>query len=160
VHSSIHTLMRKVTRAIPVPGTPYTVTPNDTLVASPIMSHMSASHFASPQTWDPHRWTRHPETTAADMDPDPDDAVDYGYGTTSKGTSSPYLPFGAGRHRCIGEKFAYLNLATIILTMVRNLELATLDGTSRVPATDYTSLFSRPVPSAEIRWERRVLGPL
>ncbi|KAI0876674.1 14-alpha sterol demethylase Cyp51A [Hypoxylon argillaceum] len=127
VHSSIHhTLMRKVTRAIPVPDTPYTIEPNTVLIASPIMSHMSASHFPSPETWDPHR----------------------------KGTGSPYLPFGAGRHRCIGEKFAYLNLAT---TVVRNLRLATLDGTERVPATDYTSLFSRPVPSAEIRWERRVV---
>lgn len=156
MHSSIHTLMRKVTRAIPVPDTSYTIEPNTVLIASPIMSHMSASHFPSPETWDPHRWTEAPlpdgpDPTAA---ADPSDAVDYGYGPTSKGTGSPYLPFGAGRHRCIGEKFAYLNLAT---TVVRNLRLATLDGTERVPATDYTSLFSRPVPSAEIRWERRVV---
>ncbi|KAJ8126254.1 hypothetical protein O1611_g7383 [Lasiodiplodia mahajangana] len=151
VHSSIHTIMRKATRPIPVPNTPYIIAPNSILIASPIMSHMSPSHFPSPQTWDPHRWTH--EHSGA-LDPN-DDVVDYGYGATSKGTSNPYLPFGAGRHRCIGEKFAYLNLATIILTLVRNLKLKTLDGTATVPATDYTSLFSRPVPSAEILWERR-----
>ncbi|KAI0103783.1 cytochrome P450 [Nemania sp. FL0031] len=151
VHSSIHTIMRKATRAIPVPNTPYIVTPNSILIASPIMSHMSATHFPSPQTWDPYRWT-HDYLNAPDSN---EDVVDYGYGATSKGTNSPYLPFGAGRHRCIGEKFAYLNLATITLTLVRNLRLKTLDGMATVPDTDYTSLFSRPVPSAQIRWERR-----
>ncbi len=30
--------------------------------------------------------------------------VDYGFGAVSKGTESPYQPFGAGRHRCIGEQ--------------------------------------------------------
>ncbi|KAI1121554.1 14-alpha sterol demethylase Cyp51A [Nemania abortiva] len=156
VHSSIHTIMRKAMQPIAVPNTPYVIARNSILIASPIMSHMSASHFPSPQTWDPYRWTRDHRLGAPD--PSSDDVVDYGYGTTSKGTSSPYLPFGAGRHRCIGEKFAYLNLATIVLTLVRRLKLATLDGTATVPATDYTSLFSRPVPSAEVRWEHRVLG--
>jgi sterol 14-demethylase len=29
--------------------------------------------------------------------------IDYGFGMVSKGTESPYQPFGAGRHRCIGR---------------------------------------------------------
>ncbi|GAW11862.1 hypothetical protein ANO14919_012150 [Xylariales sp. No.14919] len=150
VHSSIHTLMRKVMRPIVVPRSDYVITPDKVLVSSPIMSHMSSEHFPNPNVWDPHRWDNY------DIE-DGDDIVDYGYGATSKGTKSPYLPFGAGRHRCIGEKFAYLNLSTIIITIVRNLKLKTLDGTSSVPPTDYTSLFSRPVQSAEILWERRRL---
>lgn len=28
---------------------------------------------------------------------------DFGWGVISTGASSPYLPFGAGRHRCIGS---------------------------------------------------------
>ncbi|KAI1306663.1 cytochrome P450 [Xylaria venustula] len=154
VHSSIHSLMRKVMQPIAVPGTDYVITPDKTLVASPIVSHMSTEHFRDPDRWDPHRWDGQQHADAND----PDDIVDYGYGATSKGTRSPYLPFGAGRHRCIGEKFAYLNLATIILTIVRNLKLRTLDGTASVPPTDYTSLFSRPVQSAEVLWERRQPG--
>ncbi|KAI1277733.1 cytochrome P450 [Xylaria sp. FL0933] len=173
LHSSIHTLMRKVKRALPVPGTDYVITPDKVLVSSPIMSHMSAAHFADPEVWDPHRWENNDQRINASLLPTDDstlttnntntttigdgdeDIVDYGYGATRKGTKSPYLPFGAGRHRCIGEKFAYLNLATIILTIVRNLKLRTVDGTASVPPTDYTSLFSRPVQSAEILWERR-----
>ncbi|GAP88928.1 putative cytochrome P450 14-alpha sterol demethylase [Rosellinia necatrix] len=166
VHPSIHSLMRKVTRAMAVPGTDYVVGPGRTLVASPVVSHLSAAHFARPEEWDPHRWEDGPASASAstaDADADADDAVDYGYGVTSKGTRSPYLPFGAGRHRCIGERFAYLNLATIVLAVVRTLRLRTLDdgagagaGAGTVPPTDYSSLFSRPAQSAEIGWERRV----
>ncbi|KAK5635991.1 hypothetical protein RRF57_011703 [Xylaria bambusicola] len=149
VHSSIHSIMRKVVRPIAVPGTDYVITPDKVLVSSPIVSHMSPEHFVDPERWDPHRWDHHIEVA------DADDVVDYGYGVTSKGTKSPYLPFGAGRHRCIGEKFAYLNLATIIVTIVRNMKLRTVDGSDAVPPTDYSSLFSRPVQSCEILWERR-----
>ncbi|KAJ3572225.1 hypothetical protein NPX13_g5117 [Xylaria arbuscula] len=148
VHSSIHSIMRKVMRPIPLPGTDYVITPDKVLVSSPIMSHMSPEHFPDPERWNPHRWDNHVEVA--------DEVVDYGYGATTKGTRSSYLPFGAGRHRCIGEQFAYLNLATIVLTIVRNLKLRTLDGSAGVPPTDYTSLFSRPMPSAEILWERRL----
>ncbi|PIG89905.1 cytochrome P450 [Aspergillus arachidicola] len=100
--------------------------------------------------WDPHRWE-----TQAPKENDQDDIVDYGYGAMSKGTSSPSLPFGAGRHRCIGEKFAYLNLAVIVATMVRHLRFSNLDGHTGVPDTDYSSLFWGPMKPARIPWERR-----
>ncbi len=44
---------------------------------------------------------------------------DFGFGMISTGANSPYLPFGAGRHRCIGEQFAYLQIGVIIATFVR-----------------------------------------
>lgn len=149
VHSSIHSLMRKVMNPMPIPGTDYVVTPDKVLVASPIATHMSEAYFPDANVWDPHRWDDRAE------DEDETDVVDYGYGAVSKGTRSPYLPFGAGRHRCIGEKFAYVNLCTIVLTLVREFRFSTVDGGSGVPPTDYTSLFSRPTQPWEVRWERR-----
>lgn len=148
VHSSIHSIMRKVMRPTPVPKTDYVIRPDKVLVSSPIMSHMSEEHFSNAHVWDPHRWEIMSTEEKGDM-------VDYGYGQVSKGTKSPYLPFGAGRHRCIGEKFAYMNLCTIIATLVRNMKFTTVDGRSAVPPTDYTSLFSRPMQPSTIRWERR-----
>jgi len=62
--------------------------------------------------------------------------IDYGFGMVSKGTESPYQPFGAGRHRCIGESFAYVQLGSIIATVVRNLELRLPAGRS-VPQHNY-----------------------
>ncbi|TLD13613.1 uncharacterized protein PgNI_02936 [Pyricularia grisea] len=149
VHSSIHSIMRKVKRPMRIPGSDYVVTPGKVLVSSPIVTHLDEEHFRDAMAWDPHRWE---EDDAVEAD---DEIVDYGYGATSKGTKSPYLPFGAGRHRCIGEKFAYLNLATIVSTLVRNFKFSTLDGMATVPPTDYTSLFSRPMQPAVVRWERR-----
>ena len=151
VHSSIHSLMRKVKNRMAVPGSDYVVHPGSVLVASPIVTHLDEAYFADALTWDPHRWVG----SNPDGEEEAEDMVDYGYGVVSKGTRSPYLPFGAGRHRCIGEKFAYVNLVTIISTMVRHFRFSTVDGGSGVPPTDYTSLFSRPTQPAEIRWERR-----
>ncbi|KAK2615854.1 hypothetical protein N8I77_002579 [Diaporthe amygdali] len=150
VHSSIHSIMRKVMKPLAVPKTDYVVTPDHVMVASPIVSHMSEENFPNAHVWDPHRW----ETRVEEVDTD-EGMVDYGYGAVSKGIKSPYLPFGVGRHRCIGEKFAYVNLCTIIGTFVRNFKFSTLDGKCHVPPTDYASLFSRPEAPAAIRWERR-----
>ncbi|KAF5620562.1 cytochrome P450 monooxygenase family 51 (sterol 14-demethylase) [Fusarium sp. NRRL 52700] len=126
-HSNIHSILRKIKRPVQAPGSPCTITTDKVLLASP-----------TPQ-----------EEAVAD------EVIDYGYGAVSNGTKSPYLPFGAGRYRCIGEKFAYVNLGVIVATLVRDFRLSTLDGKPGIPATDYTSLFSRPVQPAYIKWERR-----
>jgi sterol 14alpha-demethylase len=81
--------------------------------------------------------------------------VDYGFGLVSKTATSPYLPFGLGRHRCVGEPYAYAQLGAILATMVRLLEWEQVDPTAPVPATDYSSMFSRPMNPAVIRWRRR-----
>lgn len=149
LNSSIHSLMRKVKNPLPIPGTPYVVPTSHILLTAPGVTALSDEYFPNAMTWDPHRWeTQTPREETEDI-------VDYGYGSMSKGTSSPYLPFGAGRHRCIGERFAYLNLAVIVATMVRHMRLFNVEGKTGVPDTDYTSLFSGPMKPARIRWERR-----
>ena len=150
LHSSIHSLMRKVKNPLPVPGTPYVIPTSHVLLASPGVTALSDEYFPNANRWDPYRW----ETQTAKED-DEDEVVDYGYGTVTKGTSSPYLPFGAGRHRCIGEKFAYVNLVVIVATMVRHIRLFNVDGKKGVPATDYSSLFSGPMKPTLVGWERR-----
>ncbi|KAJ5661959.1 Cytochrome P450 [Penicillium maclennaniae] len=54
-----------------------------------------------------------------------------------------------------GEKFAYLNLTVIVATLVREFRFFNPEGRAGVPETDYSSLFSRPVQPAAVRWERR-----
>ena len=149
VHSSIHSVMRKVKKPIPVPGTSFVVQADKVLLASPLVTALDEEFFPNAKQWDPHRWE-----SRADKDGEDDDD-EGGDVPISKGSRSPYLPFGAGRHRCIGEKFAYLNLSVIVATMVREFRFYTLDGKKTVPRTDYTSLFSRPVQPAMARWERR-----
>lgn len=152
LHGSIHSIMRKVMNPMPVPGTHYVIPPTHVLLASPSITAFDPQYFPDPQNWNPHRWDSRKEEEDEDGD-----MIDYGYGMTSKGTRSPYLPFGAGRHRCIGEKFAYLNLGVIVSTLVRNFKFENMEGRKGVPGTDYSSLFSKPMMPATIRWTRRDL---
>ncbi|KAE8354520.1 cytochrome P450 [Aspergillus coremiiformis] len=149
LHLSIHSIMRKAMNPLPVPGTPYVVPEGHVLLASPGVTGLSDEYFPNASRWDPHRWENRVE------EENDEDMIDYGYGIVSKGTSSPYLPFGAGRHRCIGEKFAYVNLTVIVATIVRHMKLFNVDGRKGVPATDYASMFSGPMKPAVIGWERR-----
>lgn len=127
----------------------------------------SDQYFPNAELWDPHRWE-----SMADPKDEERERMDYGYGLVSTGADSTYLPFGAGRHRCIGEQFAYLQLSIVLIVMVREFRLRNEDGKEGVVATDYSvsgrfvpvmrfwltfvqSLFSRPMEPARVKWGRR-----
>lgn len=161
LHSPIHSIMRKVKQPMPIEGTPYIIPSNYVLLAAPGVTSRVPEYFPEPDLWEPHRWDTEssnkyeslkPVIAAADEE---EEKFDYGYGLVSKGASSPYLPFGAGRHRCIGEQFAYVQLQTILAEMVRNFKFSNVDGKKGVVDTDYSSLFSRPMNPAVVQWERR-----
>ena len=153
LHGSIHSILRKVKNTLPVPGTPYVVGTDKVLLSSPMVTATSDDFFPDAQSWNPHRWDEAQDEAEAAAD-----IVDYGYGAVSAGTRSPYLPFGAGRHRCIGEKFAYLNLGIIVAVVTRHFMLSTMDGRQGqgvVPPTDHSSMFARPQQPSFVRWIRR-----
>lgn len=161
MHAPIHSILRKVTSPMNVAGTKYVIPPTHNLMAAPGVSGNDPSYFPEPQLWEPHRWDAgSPLAPIFQVKAEEDEEkVDYGYGLISKGASSPYLPFGAGRHRCIGEQFAYLQLQTITANVVRQFKLRTTDGsTGKVPGTDYSSLFSRALEPANIVWEKREMA--
>lgn len=154
LHTPIHSIMRKVKSPMPISGTKYVIPTSHILMASPGCTSRDAEFFPNPMYWNPHRWDAgsggvigHNEAT--------EETYDYGYGLISKGASSPYLPFGAGRHRCIGEQFANVQLTTIMATIVRHFKFRNLDGSTKVIGTDYASLFTRPLTPAMVEWERR-----
>lgn len=154
LHGSIHSILRKVKKPLHIPGSPYVVGTDKVLLASPMVTAVSNEFFPDAKSWNPHRWDE-PQQGDDTVD-DTAEMIDYGYGAVFKGTKSPYIPFGAGRHRCIGEKFAYLNLGVIVATIVREFKLHTMDGREGiVPPTDNTSMFARPPQPSFIRWTRR-----
>lgn len=167
LHSPIHSIMRAVKSPMAVEGTPYVIPPTHTLMAAPGVTSRVAGYFPEPMLWEPHRWdAENVEPTKdnkyASLRPiiapstsEEEEKTDYGYGLVSKGAGSPYLPFGAGRHRCIGEQFAYVQLQTILAIMVRIFKFKNPDGVEGVVGTDYSSLFSRPLAPAVVQWERR-----
>ncbi|KAF2134163.1 lanosterol 14-alpha-demethylase [Dothidotthia symphoricarpi CBS 119687] len=156
IHAPIHSIMRKVKQPLVVDGTNYTVPTSHTLMSSPGFSAQLDTHFVNPAVWDPHRWDA--DASFEEVVNKDEENIDYGWGVVSKGTNSPYLPFGAGRHRCIGEQFAYLQLQTILVAFVREFKMRNPGGSKDIVGTDYSSLFSRPLSPAVVEWERRSKG--
>nr|APL96696.1 CYP51 [Parastagonospora nodorum] len=154
IHAPIHSIMRTVKSPIVVEGTNYVIPTSHNLMSSPGYSALLDSYFVNAATWDPHRWDAG-QHNYDEAENDDDEKIDYGWGVVSKGTNSPYLPFGAGRHRCIGEQFAYLQLQTILVAFVREFKFRNVNGSKDIVGTDYTSLFSRPLAPGTVEWERR-----
>lgn len=171
IHAPIHSIIRAVKNPMPVEGTRYVIPPSHNVLSSPGVSARLPEHFPKPMEWDPHRWDAPSTVSAGD-----EEQIDYGYGLVNKGTNSPYLPFGAGRHRCIGEQFAYVQLGTITAALVRMFKLRNLPGVEGVPDTDFSvsascqqsiresdrltysqSLFSKPLGHSVVEYEKRAV---
>lgn len=149
MHMPLHSIFRKVKNNLVVPNTSYVVPKGHYVLVAPGYSHMSDKWFPNANDFNPHRWTEMENSNSQD-----DDGVDYGFGKVTKGVASPYLPFGGGRHRCIGEQFAYVQLGTILASYVYNIKWKYEKGAS-LPPVDYQSMVTLPMEPAEISWEKR-----
>lgn len=145
-HAPIHSIYRKVISPITVP--PSLASPSETssyiiptshyMLAAPGVSAMDPRIWPDAETWNPSRWTDEKGAGAEASELyTGGEQVDYGYGVVSKGTESPYQPFGAGRHRCVGEQFAYMQLSVIISYIVREFTLRLETPGREFPKTDY-----------------------
>ncbi|PUU75308.1 cytochrome P450 [Tuber borchii] len=148
IHPPLHSILRKVKSPMHIDGTNWVVPKGHYLLAAPGVSSMDEKYFKNPLAFDPSRWEGQKAEEEAEK-------FDFGFGLISKGTASPYLPFGAGRHRCIGEQFANVQLMTIMATFVRNFEIQRPGGGSDVPAPDYSSMIALPAPPSIIEWVKR-----
>ena len=133
LHPPIHSIMRKVKNPLPIEGTNWVVPSTHVLLATPATMGKSDPYFPDAEKWDPRRWEHIPDPKDQEQE-----KMDYGYGLVSTGADSTYLPFGAGRHRCIGEQFANIQLAVIVIMMVRHFRLKNLEGRTGLVETDYS----------------------
>jgi sterol 14-demethylase len=133
LHPPIHSIMRKVKTPLPIQGTNWVVPPSHVLLAAPATMGKSDEYFPNADTWDPHRWEH-----MVDPKDQEREKMDYGYGLVSTGADSTYLPFGAGRHRCIGEQFAYVQITVVVSMIVRHFKLRNMEEKTDLVATDYS----------------------
>lgn len=156
LHMPLHSIFRLVTRDLPVPDTKFVVPKGHHVLVSPGFAMTNEKYFPKANEYQPHRWDQLSgsgggfASSAPGSIDDHSETVDYGFGKISKGVSSPYLPFGGGRHRCIGEQFAYVQLGTLLCTYIQNFT-----WTSKCPEVDYTSMVTLPIHPAEIVWKKR-----
>lgn len=150
LHHPLHSLFRKVTRDMPVPNTSYVVPKGHHVLVSPGYCHLQDEFFPNAKKFNPHRWDNDAASSYASSE-----KVDYGFGSISKGVSSPYLPFGGGRHRCIGEHFAYCQLGTIFSNFIRTMTWKYADPSKGVPTPDFQSMVTLPLHPADLEWQLR-----
>ncbi|KAF9915380.1 Lanosterol 14-alpha-demethylase [Lobosporangium transversale] len=140
-------ILRKVLRPITFPGTDYVIPKGNYIAASPIATQVDEQYYKDATKFDPHRW----ETI---VEEETGETVDYGFGKIAGGGArNPSLPFGAGRHRCIGEAFAYVQLKAVISTFVRMYDLSLTE--KGMPGSDFTKMFVQPVLPVEINYTPR-----
>lgn len=152
LHSPLHSIFRKVMNPLPVPETKYIVPRGHYVLVAPGYTMMSEQYFKNSEHFEPKRW-EDPNAVPDKSANGSTESVDYGFGAVSKGVSSPYLPFGGGRHRCIGEQFAYVQLGTILSCFVREFKWALID---KLPDVDYESMITVPKePQDRIKWIKR-----
>ncbi|CUS23771.1 LAQU0S11e03928g1_1 [Lachancea quebecensis] len=150
MHHPLHSIFRRVERNLSVPNTPYVIPRGHFVLVSPGYCHLQDEFFPKANTFDPHRWDNDYQSSYATGE-----EVDYGFGKISKGVSSPYLPFGGGRHRCIGEHFAYCQLGVILSTYIRTVKWKFTPNMHGVPKPDFQSMVTLPLCPAEVEWEKR-----
>ncbi|KAE9390697.1 cytochrome P450 [Gymnopus androsaceus JB14] len=164
VHPPIHSIMRAVRDDIPIPPTlaapnsksegTYIVPKGHVVLASPLFVQMDPAIWKNANKWEPSRWND-PEGVAMmvlkEYTDEGSEKIDFGFGAVSKGTDSPYQPFGAGRHRYIGEQFAYLQLGTILSTLIRKMEFKI---PTVVPEHNYHTMITMPKTPRDVHYRR------
>ena len=82
-----------------------------------------------------HALHRDPELFPDPLAFDPDRWLDDGLPSLSNGA---FLPFGAGKHKCIGDRFAQAELTTAIATLTRSWRLELVPGQTVRPVARAT----------------------
>jgi len=103
----------------------------DTIMLSPSLAGRREEVWTNPDEFDPYRWLAPREE--------------------HRKFSHGWVGFGGGRHRCIGENFAYVQIKAIWAYLLRNFDM-TLVGD--VPPPNYEALVVGPKPPCIVTYER------
>ena len=149
LHPPIHTVMRKVEKDVSFKG--YTIPKGHFLCVAPSVSQLDENRFPDPYAFKPGRFMNNDEGAG--------EWTINGVDIAQKSARSHFLPFGAGRHRCIGEAFAYVQIKTIVSCFIREfthkLVPDSVTGKGKFPESDYTSLIVIPEKPAYLLIDRR-----
>ncbi|KAI9093850.1 cytochrome P450 [Phlyctochytrium arcticum] len=149
LHTPIHTVMRLVEKDLDYKG--FTIPAGHFLCGSQAVSQMDPTRFPQPEQFQPKRFLNSDEGNG--------EWTLNGVDIAQKSARSHFLPFGAGRHRCIGEAFAYVQIKTIVATMLREFEFSLpvneATGQPIKPEPDYTSLIVMPKKPSYIQYKRK-----
>ncbi|MFE3543797.1 cytochrome P450 [Nocardia sp. NPDC059177] len=132
LHPPLIILMRVAREEFEVCGR--SISPGDLVAATPAVSNRIPESFPDPDTFDPGRY----------IDPEQADVVN----------RWTWIPFGAGRHRCVGAAFALMQMKAIFSILLRDWEFEMAQ-----PADSYRNDHSKMVVQLQqpcrVRYRRR-----
>lgn len=110
------------------------VIPKGTLVcvSPPVSGKLESLGWTNPNVFDPSRFERKED----------------------KNATNAFIAFSRGKHSCIGEKFAFLQIKTIWSLIMRNYDVK-LKGTDKDYPVDPTTLLASPVTPVTIYYTRK-----
>lgn len=126
IHPPLVTLMRLVKRDFAFKGA--VIPSGATIVVSPYVAHRIAEHYPDPERFDPER--TFPENVFA------------------------YIPFGAGRRKCVGNAFALLQVKAIFTALLARYEFSLVDAPESY-RDEMPSLILRTSEPCRLRYRRR-----
>ncbi|CEG81960.1 Putative Lanosterol 14-alpha demethylase [Rhizopus microsporus] len=154
LHPPIYQMMRRVVSdKVVYEKTGHEIPKGNFLCAAPGVTQIDEQYFNEPLKYDPMRWVNLTDPVHK-MEVGDDSNIDYGFGAVGISSKNPFLPFGAGRHRCIGEQFGYLQIKAILATMIRMFDIELEEGKG-VPKPDYTSMVIVPERPSNIKYTWR-----
>ncbi|KAL8543204.1 hypothetical protein ACS0TY_003928 [Phlomoides rotata] len=116
-------------------GVEYDIPKGHIVATSPAFANRLPHIYKDPDTYDPDRFASGREE-------------DKGAGAFS------YIAFGGGRHGCLGEPFAYLQIKAIWSHLLRNFELELI---SPFPETDWNAMVVGVKGKVMVRYKRRAI---
>ncbi|CAM0870947.1 unnamed protein product [Alopecurus aequalis] len=138
LHPPAMTLLRYARRSFTVrtkEGDEYVI-PEGSTVASPLVIHNRLQHvYRDPERYEPDRFG-------------PGRAEDRAGGALS------YTAFGGGRHPCLGEAFAFMNMKVIWSHLLRNFEM---EMVSPFPETEWNVVIPGPKGKVMVSYKRRTM---
>jgi sterol 14alpha-demethylase len=135
LHPPLILLLRAATRELTVRG--YRIPEGALVGASPAISNRIAEDFPDPDSFAPERYAQ----------PRQEDLIN----------RWTWIPFGAGRHRCVGANFAVIQLKAIFSALLRDweFELAQPPGSYR---NDHSKMVVQLAQPCVVRYRRRTGG--
>ncbi|MFE7743587.1 cytochrome P450 [Nocardia sp. NPDC057455] len=132
LHPPLIILMRVARGEFDVCG--HRIEPGDHVAATPAISNRIPEDFPDPDAFDPGRY----------LDPEQADLVN----------RWTWIPFGAGRHRCVGAAFALMQLKAIFSLLLRDWEFE-MTQPSETYRNDHSKMVVQLAQPCTVRYRRR-----
>jgi sterol 14-demethylase len=132
LHPPLIILMRVAKGAFEVGG--YPIHEGEMVAASPAISNRIAEDFPEPDSFDPDRYEK----------PRQEDLIN----------RWTWIPFGAGRHRCVGAAFATMQIKAIFSVLLREYDFE-MSQPSESYRNDHSKMVVQLAQPAKVRYRRR-----